>query len=330
MFRGTYTSSIPFAAEHGKSYRLVITTSNGEKYVSNEVTTPNAVPIGEIQAQRITNDREEEGVGIFLNNNSDRDEPTFFRYEYEETYKIIAPKWDPFRLRVVRHEICFPDPFVVDIVPWEDERKTCYGSSKSQRLIQASSQDLEGNTIDNFQLHFISRENYIISHRYSMNVTQFTQTADVYSFYERLGNFSSSESLFSQVQPGFLEGNIALDSNRNKLALGYFEVASVSKKRIYFNYADLFPGEPLPPYVNSCDASKISNLPLFARGYHCAGPGICDGNCRSPLIEAIWTNQIVFAAENEGDLGRPYFSWPSVCGDCTLLGSNEVPEFWEE
>ncbi|MEM1258149.1 MAG: DUF4249 domain-containing protein [Bacteroidota bacterium] len=325
---GTYRSISAFAAEHGKSYRLEITTANGKKYVSSEVAVPKAVPIGDIRAQRITNDREEEGVGIFLDNDPDGDDPTFFRYEYEETYKIIAPKWDPFRLRVVRYEPCFSNPFVVDIIPWEDERRICFGGSSSRRLIQASSAELGGNTIDNFQLHFISRENYIISHRYSMNVTQYAQTSDAYSFYERLGDFSSLDNVFSQVQPGFLEGNIALESNPEELALGYFEVTSVSKKRMYFNYEDLFPGEALPPYAVNCE--NLGNPRLWPEMYHCASTGVCDGNCVSPLIEGILLEQLTFASEKEDDFLSPYYTWPSPCGDCTQIGSNVVPEFWEE
>ena len=325
---GVYRSAEVFAAEQGNTYRLEVTTASGKKYVSDQVAVPDAVPIADMRAERMLNDRGEEGVGIFLDNTSSGSEPTFFRYEYDETYKIVAPNWDPFRLRVVRYEPCFDDPFVVDIVPWEDERQTCFGSASSQRLIQASSLDLEGNTIDNFQLHFISRDNYIISHRYSMNVTQYAQTNDAYSFYERLGDFSSLDNVFSQVQPGFLEGNISVESNPEEFALGYFEVASVSQRRMYFNYEDLFPGEALPPYAISCE--NIGNPRLWPQAYHCADVGVCDGNCVSPLIEAILSDQVTLAAEKEDDFISPYLTWPSPCGDCTKLGSNVVPEFWTE
>lgn len=330
---GSYLSELAFAAEQSKSYRLEIITQDEKKYVSSEVAVPNAVPIGDIRAQRITNDSGEEGVGIFLDNSAAGEEPTFFRYEYEETYKIIAPNWEPFRFEVVRYAPCFTDPFVLEIMPWEDEHKTCYKSSKSQRLITASSVELDGNTIDNYQLHFISRDNHIISHRYSMNVTQYAQTADAYSFYERLGDFSSLDIIFSQIQPGFLEGNIVVESNPEEYALGYFEVSSVSTKRMYFNYVDLFPDEPLPPYPENCDRSNLQLINLTPWFYSCAGSGICNGNCDSPLIEAILAGEIVFAAENleyPSSVSYPYYSWPSACGDCTKLGSNVAPEFWLE
>ena len=189
---GLYRSETAFAAAQDRTYSLEISTVDGKEYKSRAVRTPNSVPIGDVKAERIITDLEEEGVGIFLNNDANGSEPSYFRFEYEETYKIIAPRWDPFRLRVVRYEPCFPDPFVVDIIVWEDERQTCFSSEKSKRLMQASSVDLENNQIDNFQLRFISRDNYIMSHRYSMEVTQYAQTQDAHSFYERLGDFSSS------------------------------------------------------------------------------------------------------------------------------------------
>ena len=325
---GTYRSESAFSAQQGRSYALEVETSDGRDYRSDQVRMPAPVPIDALRAQRVTNDRGEEGVGIYLDNNATGVQPTFFRYEFDETYKIIAPRWDPFRLRVVRYEPCFSNPFVVDIVAWEDERKTCFGTSSSNRLIQASSVDLQGSAIENYQLHFLSRDNYIISHRYSINVRQYAQTQEAYSFYERLGDFSSSDNLFSQVQPGFLEGNIVSRDDADEKVLGYFEVASVSEKRMYFNYDDLFPGEPLPPYAINCNF--MGNPRLWPRGYHCADIGVCDGNCESPLIEAILNGQVTFAAENEGNFTSPYFTWLSPCGDCTQLGSNVIPEFWSE
>lgn len=325
---GIYLSTTELAARADETYMLQITTSEGKDYRSSFVAMPPKVPIANLRAERMVNDIEEEGVGIFLDNTPDVAEPTYFRYEFVETYKIIAPKWDPFRLVVVRYEPCFPNPFEVAIETWEDEHRVCFASSTSNKTIQTSSVGLEKGTIENFQAHFLSRNNYIISHRYSINLTQYSQTQDAFSFYQRLSDFSSSDNVFSQIQPGFLEGNIMAENDPSEKVLGYFEVASVDSKRIYFNYADLFPGEPLPPYAVNCE--NFGNPRLIPRGYHCADVGVCDGNCQSPLIEAILAGLVTFAAEKENDVLSPYYTWPSPCGDCTKLGSNIVPEFWIE
>jgi len=325
---GLYRSGTIFRAETGKTYQLYVTTAKGNDFRSQAVTLPEVTPIGEIRAERIFNDQGEEGVGIFVDNSSNGPEPSFFRYEFDETYKIIAPRWEPFRLRVLRYAPCLKNPFDVDIVAWEDERRTCFGTSTSTGLIQASSSNLQDGANTDFRLHFLSRDNYIISHRYSINVIQYAQTQEAYSFSERLQDFSSTPNIFSQVQPGFLEGNIASGSNPDEMVLGYFEVTSVSKKRFYFNYEDLFPNEPLPPYVFDCGI--FGNPRLVPFGYTCYGPGDCEVNCDSPLIEQILDERIVFAEEKVGDTISPYYTWPSPCGDCTKVGSNIRPEFWTE
>jgi len=325
---GKYTSKIQFSAQVGRSYTLDIETSDRKDYKSEAVVLPPQNPIADLRAERMTNDMGEEGVGIMLNNKSNSSNPGFFRYEFEETYKIIAPKWEPFRFEVVLNTPCIGDAFVVDILAWEDERRTCFGTSRSQELIQATSLGLQDGVNENLQLHFLSRDDYSISHRYSINVTQYTQTREAYSFYERLSDFSSFSNIFSQVQPGFLEGNITLVSNPDEMVLGYFEVASVSKKRMFFNYEDLFPGEALPPYAISCET--LGNPSLIPFGYTCFGPGDCEGRCQSTLIESILAETVVFAGIKEGDSLSPYYTWPSPCGDCTQLGSNVVPEFWME
>ena len=322
---GLYFSDSEFAAQAGRTYTLQITTAGGKNYSSESTPLPQRIPITAMRATRVTSDQGQEGVGIYLDNASVTTEPTFFRFEYEETYKIIAPRWDPFDFEVVYYEPCTDRLYEVAIVARQEEQRVCFSSAASTQIIQASTEDLMNNEIRNKEIRFISRENYIMSHRYSINVKQFSQTVDAHSFYERLNDFASSESLFSQVQPGLLEGNITSESEEEGV-LGYFEVAAVTEQRLYFNYADLFPDEPLPPYPISCETP--GNPRLYSTAYHCASFGVCDGDCESPLIEAILAGVISYAATSENP--RPYFTWPRACGDCTELGSNVVPEFWTE
>lgn len=325
---GLYRSQTAFRAETGKSYQLQITTADGKNYRSTQEFLPQNNPVGTMRAERLINDEGEEGVGIFLEKSLNNSSPSFFRYEFEETFKIIAPKWEPFRFEVVLNTPCIGEAFVVDILAWEDERRTCFGTSKSTRLLLDTTLGQLENSDNRFQLHFLSRNNYVISHRYSINVIQYSQTQEAFSFYERLRDFSLPPDVFSQIQPGFLEGNMSLDSDPDDLILGYFEVASVSEQRLYFNYKDVFPGEELPAYPFNCEI--IGNPQLFPNGYTCFAVGDCEGNCVSPLIDQIEAEKVVYAGIKEGDDLAPYFTWPAPCGDCTQLGSNVVPDFWEE
>ena len=324
---GIYSSNSEFAAQTGRTYTLGVTTSGGDNYQSEATPLPLNIPITAMRATRVTGDPGQEGVGIYLDNTSPTPEPTFFRFEYEETYKIIAPRWDPFDFEVVHYVACDTIPYEVAIRAKQEEQRVCFSSAVSKQIIQASTADQVNNEIRNKEIRFISRENYIMSHRYSINVKQYSQTVDAHSFYERLNDFASSESLFSQVQPGLLEGNITSE-REGEAVLGYFEVAAVTEQRLYFNYADLFPDEPLPPYPASCDTP--GNPSLYSEGYQCGAYLDCDADCESPLIEQILAGLISYAATNEGSFNQPFFTWARACGDCRELGSNVVPEFWEE
>ena len=52
----------------------------------------------------------------------------------------------------------------------------------------------------------------------------------------------------------------------------------------------------------------------------------------SPLLDIIDTGDYVYVKNNEGEVpeGGPFLIARRPCGDCTALGSNIVPEFWEE
>nr|WP_273569108.1 DUF4249 family protein [Maribacter sp. Hal144] len=208
-----------------------------------------------------------------------------------------------------------------------DEQRVCYQTKPSEEIIQATTVGLQENRILRNPVRFIDRSNFIISHRYSILVKQYVQSVEAYNYYNTLKSFSNSESVFSEVQPGFLEGNIKSASATGQNALGYFEVASVSQQRIYFDYEDLFPGEPLPVYPISCVPTVRS---ISHRSYCDPGPGAT----LSPLslIESIHGELVAYYStqvDSNGGLSSAT-TVPRACGDCTLFGSDEVPDFWIE
>ena len=141
----------------------------------------------------------------------------------------------------------------------------------------------------------------------------------VFAFYQTLNELSSSNSVFSDVQPGFIGGNIRNVEDSDEKVLGYFEVANQSEDRLFFNYEDFFPDEDLPPYIISCN---FLGAPSALRP---------DG-VSSPLLNAIDSGLFVYVADNVGQVedGGPFLTARRECGDCTALGSNIVPDFWEE
>ena len=90
---GKYLSSEEFSALSGRSYSLSVVTSDGRSYSSEQVILTPSAEITALSASREFNVDGEEGIAILVDNEVSDAEARFFRYEYEETYKIIAPRW---------------------------------------------------------------------------------------------------------------------------------------------------------------------------------------------------------------------------------------------
>ena len=172
----------------------------------------------------------------------------------------------------------------------------------------------------NFPVRFISNQNYIIMHRYSILVRQYIQNLEAYTFYKTLKDLSGTENILSQNQPGFFNGNLKSLDNPNEKVIGFFEVSSVSSKRIFFNYEDLFPNEPKPPYIDECE---IRNWVLC---FDSTNPD-CKG---FQLLSSIETNQLLYFDHYlyTNGIYKVYKMVPPPCGDCTSFSSNLIPSFW--
>ncbi len=307
---GIYRSNSAFMAESGRNYSLNITTSDNRSYSSEQAQLPATTSLDSIYAERIVNADGVEGLAIFADSFDPSGNASNYRYVYEETFRIIAPRWFPEDL------VPIPESCDLDTAPRDPEVRVCYRTEFSNSIIQISTNNLEEDRVSRFLVRFINRDNYIISHRYSILVKQLVQSDASFTFYQTLNDFSGSESLFTQTQVGFLNGNVFSDIERDEKVLGYFDVAALDEKRIFVNYEDLFPGEPLPPYINPC---RETAPPL-------ASPAGC------VLTRTVQANTVRYAGANgpiaEGE--GPYLVVPRVCGDCTEIGTTELPEFWVE
>lgn len=332
---GTYSSTLEFTAQKSIKYTLVVETADGTSYSSKPESFESESQIEEVFANRDLNPEGQDGIFVYADSFDSSGTSQYYRYEYEETYKIIAPNWTPVDFELTDYEPCNPDtssPAIIydlQIVQREQEEQTCYNTVNSRDIIQTSSAGFSTSTIERFPIRFIPSSDFIVTHRYSILVKQYVQSADAFSYFQSLDDFSSSESVFNEIQPGFLAGNISVDSDADKLVLGYFEVASVSEKRVFFGYRDFYPDEPLPLYISNC---VPFSAPLEHVSYCFSGFFI--NQCPESLIERMARNSITFIGENDGGVGLScpgeYVVVERECGDCTALGSNVVPDFWED
>ncbi len=308
---GVYRSVQEFGASAGKEYQLSINTLDGKSYVSDRVTLPQETSIDRVYPMRMTNDKGEEGVGIFLDTFDPTGNSLYYRYEYEETYRITAPFWVPVDIIsfVALEQIRF------DFVERPESQRVCYNDNKSNNIITTNTNAFDEDRLTGFSINFIEAKDIRIADRYSILVRQYVQSREANGFYETLNSFSESESLFSQIQPGFIAGNIISENDSEERVLGFFDVSAVSEKRMFFNHDDIL-GD-LEPFTLDCNRIIPAPDPLD------------EPETFLERLRDIINGGLLKFLENapEGSAG-PYVFVDRPCGDCTVLGKSTVPDFW--
>ncbi len=303
---GQYVSVNMFAAQPNITYQLSVTTSEGSVYESDQVVLPKKTPMDDLYAAAETNDQNVEGVAILVDTFDPDGESQYYRFDYEETFKIIPPFWNPMEFVIISE-----DPVFIVPQPRTQEERVCFKTVRSVSLILGDTSGFSEDRLTRFPVRFLARDDYIIAHRYSILVKQYVISREAYVFYETLNEFSGLESIFSENQPGFFNGNITPQSNPREKVVGFFDVSSVDERRIFFNHEDFFPEDLIPAFAVDCPITTPVD---------------------SDFITGVRFRRIEFWAQHtpedatEGD----YKVVPMICGDCTVLGSNIVPDFWVE
>lgn len=311
---GVYVSQQTFAAQPGITYHLEITTANGAAYASSPMGLPAPATITGLKAEVSNNAQGNSGISIKVGGSGPLT-ATKFRYDFEEHWKIVAPYWSPYDLVVLSEG---QSTFNLAIIDRETEEQVCYGFARPQEVLLTSTTSLSSSVIENFEVRFIEKDNYILQHRYSILVKQYSISEETYRYYETLKSLSAAATtVFSEDQPGFLQGNIISLTNNSEQIAGFFEVSIVSEKRIFIDYQDLYPGTPNPGYLVDC----ILTAPT--------AEGVMGSRV---LLNAIYDHVVRYFGVNTTQVapGGPFLMVSPRCGDCTTLGSNIKPSFWTD
>lgn len=303
---GRYESAEAFAALDGRNYQLIINTQGGQ-YESALTPLAKSSGIDNLYARRTTYNGND-GVALQVDNFNTPEAARYYRYKYEETYKIISRF-------IYNYDLVYVNGRFAEV--WKTkEETTCYNTVASNDIILASTSSLERNDLEGFLVRFIDRLNPIGSRRYSIHVKQYALSPEAFAYYETLKKLSGSDNVFSQNQPGFVTGNVFNVDDREEKVVGMFNVSSVSEKRIYFNYSDFYdPRELRPHFTENCDIGTPSLIPT---------PDFLISFLEMGLVKYLGPSGLV------GDDVGPYKVVNAPCVDCTLLGTNEVPDFWVE
>lgn len=329
---GLYQSDQVFALQMDSKYQLELKLANGNEYISKTVQIEGKSSIERVYAERAISETGEDGVAVYVDSNPLEGKTENYRYNYVETYKVIAPLWVSREFKLTNYTLCPESDYTLEVVPREVQNRVCYNTVDSNTVIQTNTLNNTTNNVERFMVRFISRDDFIISHRYSVLVKQMVQSLESYAFYETLRKFSGAESLFSQIQPGELLANISRKDRMEESILGWVEAVSISEKRLFFDFEDFFAGEELPEYPFNCNLLSVPVQTLFCNELG----GITSSDCPLGIVEGVDGNFYSFYDYYTPELvpisvcPGPYAVTPAICGDCRLLGSNIEPEFWTE
>lgn len=308
---GQYRSITAFKAEAGVSYKLSITTADGRSYSSETKSLVGDVSIDDFSVNQGANSDNEEGLSFELSSSNSNSEGNYYRIDYEETYKIVAPYWSAY------DAVIFAEGFhTIDVraILRETEEKECYGNFKSTRINLVNTYNFQSDEIRDLPVRFLKKYDPKGMYRYSIEVKQYAVDAQTYAYYQSLKEISdASTTVFTQSQPGQINSNIYSESNPEEVVLGYFEVSGVDSRRVFVDYRDYYPDGNRPNYFYACQTSI---------------PSISGTMGNRPLLEAIKSDELIYFASTEPGSEGPFVMVLPFCGDCTRIGSNIKPEFW--
>ncbi|AWX46144.1 hypothetical protein HME9304_03176 [Flagellimonas maritima] len=303
---GTYISDATFGVQSGVSYTLSINTSNGNSFRAGPLLISQDAELEGIIPVRSTDDNGQEGISILANSFDPEGEAVFYRYDYEETFKVVSVA-DPIYDLVVVSET----PPTLERVAKTREENICYRTQLSNEILIATAENLSESRIRDFPVRFLPKTAFELRSRYSILVNQYVQSRTAQTFYEDLRDFSNVRTVFAQTQPGFIKGNIVAENTNGTRVLGLFEVSQVNSQRIFLEYEDFFSDNDPPNFIRDCPTDQY---PLS-----------------SPILfDLIKSGTHKYRGEEPTPLQNLYIVSPRGCIDCTVYGTTEVPDFWEE
>lgn len=306
---GNYTSPAGFTGQVGNSYRLFVEMPDGQRY-SSEAELLNASPdidsiygrYGEEPTEE--GDRNVGGIQFFVDSENAGGTTRYFRYEWEEAYKIVVPYPASHELQITEED--------TTLVPLQTPKGICYQENASNSLIYGTTVGSQGNRIVEFPVRFVSQEIQQLRTRYALLVKQYAISESAYLFYKRLReNNESGGSLFDK-QTGSVFGNMISEDDPDQAVLGFFEVAGVSQKRTFFSRAGLDDKLSGPDFPYNCHFTQSTiTTPDSAFFYlNRDGGNVYLVNDLPPVPE--------IRIQSQG------------CTDCSFYASVVPPDYWIE
>jgi hypothetical protein len=240
---GTYvTNPSEFQGSISRFYTLHINTpgpidNSGEfhSYASNPVEMKPVPVIDSVYYEKVTIEKSTsgsegiEGCRILLDTHDPTNQCKYYRWEFDETWKID--------------------------IPYAVPNKICYVSATSSIINIKNTSVFTDDKIEKYPLYFISNQTDRLKIRYSILVKQYSLNEDEYQYWEKLQNLSEQAGGLYDVIPSAVSSNVFCIDDPNQKVQGYFSVSASTSKRIFIHAH--FAGQPDPYSFDRCIADTI-------------------------------------------------------------------------
>jgi len=300
----------------GQVYQLYIKTPDQKEYLSSKCEM---LPPSQIDTVYFDKDKEwniestKENVGVSIFTDGKIEGSNYIRWIYDETWKFQVPYPYNFAFDLEKNEPVFITP----------ENVICWKTKHSNSINIHSIDNQINRNIKQKKILFIpTKLSDKLSIRYSILLKQLTISKEEYHFWNKLKKTTENNGDIFGKQPFSITSNITNINDPQEPVLGYFQVSSVSSKRIYINYSDANKlGAPDYDPLEYCqiDTFKIN-------GYQYTSlRDIYDRQILHGPYEGI--SDLKYT--KRGDALGFLLAIPE-CADCSRTGSINPPPFWEE
>ena len=295
---GVYVSA-PLNLDITQNYQLSVTTADGNKYLSDFVTSKTAPPIDSLTWELVNDPvTAAQAVNVYVNAHDPNNSTHYYRWDYLETWEhqsLYETVWG------LNNGLLYP----LDSV---QSRHSCWSMGHSNNILLGSSVALSQDVISHSLLANFAQNDPKMDIGYSMLVRQYPLSLEAYNYWLTVQKNSQSLGGLFDLQPSQVTGNIHGITNPKDPVLGYVAASSVQEQRIFISNKSL-PGWQSNPFY-SCPQFSVPTDPLNTLIYNypdtAYGPYHFAGDFIISLVVA-----------------------PKLCLDCTYQGGiNVKPDFW--
>ena len=294
---GRYRILLP-TLTNGGQYRLRINTRDGKEYLSDYVECKQTPEIDSLSWQR----EKEDGTQVYVNAHDDNNSSMYYKWEYHETWEFHA-NYQP----NIAYSPATPNPPGIIRIDPDTSIYKCWNDSYSNQILIGTTVNLTRDRVY-LPLAFTPRASVKMSVLYSIEVKQNVLSKQAYEFYEKLKKNTETTGSIFDAQPSNINGNIHCTTNPEETVIGFINVSTLSKKRLFI-YNSQLPGWRYsdPCYIYDTRNAADSIREVFNSG----------------AILLIPMEEDMF-----GNIVRFYYTYERHCMDCRVRGYNRRPSYW--